>query len=128
MPAGGPASLFDKVIGLLGRSLMAKTLNVILTDDTDGSSNAVTVAFGYQNSFYEIDLTPQNKAGFAEVLAPFIAAARRTPAGTSPRPRRTAADRRDSATIRAWARDQGLDISDRGRISPAVISQYRATH
>jgi hypothetical protein len=106
---------------------MATILNMMLTDDTDGSGNAGTVIFSYQDSSYEIDLSAQNKDLFAEALAPFITAARRIPAAASPH-RRTAADRLDRASIRAWARDQGITISDRGRISTAIISQYRATH
>jgi hypothetical protein len=107
---------------------MAKTLNVTRADDIDGSGNAATVTFSYQNSSYEIDLSPQNKTRFAQALAPFITAARRSPVASSSRRPRTAADRLDRATIRAWARDQGITISDRGRISTAIISQYRATH
>jgi hypothetical protein len=107
---------------------MAKTMNVVVTDDIDGSAGAGPVAFGYQNVFYEIDLSPQNKAQLAEALAPFISAARRTTRTASPRRRRTAADRMDRAAIRAWAHDQGLTISDRGRLSAEVVSKYRAAH
>jgi hypothetical protein len=107
---------------------MAKTMNVVVTDDIDGSDGAGPVAFGYQNVFYEIDLSPQNKARFAEALAPFIAVARRISRSASPRRPRTAADRMDRAAIRAWAHDQGIAISDRGRLSAEVVSKYRASH
>ncbi|MEP7023550.1 MAG: Lsr2 family protein [Actinomycetota bacterium] len=106
---------------------MAKTLNVIMTDDIDGSAGAGLVVFGYQNSSYEIDLSPQNKAQFAEDLSPFISAARRTSRGSARRPR-TAADRLDRAAIRAWAREQGINISDRGRISTQIVKDYKAAH
>jgi nucleoid-associated protein Lsr2 len=107
---------------------MAKTMNVVVTDDIDGSDGAVPVAFGYQNVFYEIDLNPQNKARFAETLAPFISVARRVSRGGAPRRPRTAADRLDRAAIRAWAHEQGLTISDRGRLSAEIVSKYRAAH
>jgi hypothetical protein len=107
---------------------MAKTVNVMVTDDIDGSDGAAPVAFGYKNVFYEIDLGPQNKARFAETLAPFISAARRVTGNTTQRRPRTAADRLDRAAIRAWAHDQGLAISDRGRLSAEVVSKYRAAH
>jgi hypothetical protein len=107
---------------------MAKTMNVVVTDDIDGSDGAGPVAFGYQNVFYEIDLNPQNKARFAETLAPFISVARRVSRGGSPRRPRTAADRLDRAAIRAWAHEQGLAISDRGRLSAEIVSKYRAAH
>jgi hypothetical protein len=107
---------------------MAKTMNVVVTDDIDGSDGAGPVAFGYQNVFYEIDLSPKNKAQFAEALAPYISAARRATRSASPRRPRTAADRLDRAAIRTWAHEQGLAISDRGRLSAEIISKYRAAH
>jgi Lsr2 len=107
---------------------MAKTMNVVVTDDIDGSAGAGPVVFGYQNVFYEIDLGPKNKARFADELAPFISAARRASRGTAPRRTRTAADRLDRAAIRTWAHEQGLAISDRGRLSAEIISKYRAAH
>jgi hypothetical protein len=107
---------------------MAKTVNVLVTDDMDGSSGAGPVAFGYQNNHYEIDLTPQNRAKFEEALAPFIAAARRASGGAVRRTTRTTAHRLDRAAIRTWARDQGMVISDRGRLSTDIIEQYKAVH
>jgi Lsr2 len=107
---------------------MAKTVNVVVTDDIDGSDGARPVAFGYQNVFYEIDLSPQNKARFAETLAPFISVARRASGKAPQRRPRTAAERVDRAAIRTWAHDQGLAISDRGRLSAEIVSKYRAAH
>ena len=126
---GRPAARqFDKVKGGRRRSSMAKTVNVLVTDDIDGSAGAGPVAFGYQNSAYEIDLTPQNKAKFEEALASFIQAARRTPGGAARRATRTTAHRLDRAAIRTWAREQGIAISDRGRLSTEIINKYKAAH
>lgn len=123
------ARQFDKVKGGRRRSSMAKTVNVLVTDDIDGSAGAGPVAFGYQNASYEIDLTPQNKARFEEALAPFIQAARRSPGGAAARrAARTTAHRLDRAAIRTWARDQGIAISDRGRLSTEIINKYKAAH
>lgn len=107
---------------------MSKTLDVIVTDDIDGSEGAEPVAFGYKNVFYEIDLSPPNRSRFAEALVPFISVARRTSRSTPKRRRRTAADRLDTAAIRAWAREEGLAISDRGRLRAEIVSRYRASH
>jgi hypothetical protein len=107
---------------------MAKTVNVLVTDDIDGSAGAGPVAFGYQNASYEIDLSPKNKAKFEEALAPFIQAARRSPGGSSRRATRTTAHRLDRAAIRTWAREQGIAISDRGRLSTEIINKYKAAH
>jgi hypothetical protein len=36
--------------------------------------------------------------------------------------------RQDRAAIRAWARDQGIAVSERGRISSDIIAKYQAAH
>jgi hypothetical protein len=105
---------------------MAKTVNVIVTDDLDGSDGAKPVLFSFQGTSYEIDLSPANTAKLAESLAPYISAARK--AGGPRRAPRTAAVRQDRAAIRAWARDQGIAVSERGRISSDIIAKYKAAH
>ena len=55
---------------------MAKTVNVIVTDDLDGSGGAKAVLFSFQGASYEIDLSPANEAKLAESLEPYIKAAR----------------------------------------------------
>ena len=106
---------------------MAKTVSVVVTDDLDGSDGAKVVAFSYQGTAYEIDLGPSNEAEFAKTLAPFIAAGRR-PSGGSRRPARTAALRTDRAAVRAWAKQEGMKISERGRIPADVEAKYQAAH
>jgi hypothetical protein len=108
---------------------MARKASVVMTDDIDGSPDAGTVTFGLDGVSYEIDLAQPNRAQLAEALAPFIAAGRRAslrrPAasrgGKSPR----SADR---AAVRAWARQAGMTVSERGRISTEVLRQYEAAH
>ena len=36
--------------------------------------------------------------------------------------------RTDLADVRAWARQSGHDVSDRGRVSAAVLEAYDAAH
>ncbi len=74
---------------------------------------------------YEIDLSKKNAARFRQQLAPFIEHARR--AGAVRRgPARTAASRQRSRDIRAWAHEQGIRLSDRGRIPAEIYAQYEA--
>ncbi len=47
-------------------------------------------------------------------------------AGPRRRPGRTASSRERSADIRAWAKDQGITVSERGRIPASVAEQYDA--
>src|SRR6266568_3668546 len=57
---------------------MAKTVNVVITDDLDGSPDAETVAFGLDGHSYEIDLGKKNRAKLEKSLQPFMDVARRT--------------------------------------------------
>ena len=112
---------------------MAKTVAVVLTDDIDGSPDARTVRFGYQDQQFEIDLTDKNEAAFLASLRPFIAAARIDQGRR--RPRRLARKGRsgssltvDGAAVRAWADMQGIDVAKRGRIRLEVLEKYAAAH
>ncbi len=105
---------------------VVKQAIVRLVDDIDGGPADETVRFGIGSQQYEIDLNSKNAARLRKQLAPFIARGR--PAGRTPhRSRRTAASRQRSRDIRAWALDQGIRLSDRGRIPASVVDQYEAT-
>lgn len=113
---------------------MAKT--VIVVDDIDGSPNAQTVQFSYDGTAYSIDLSRKNRTALEKALKPWIAAStkvtggsrgrRSKPArGPAPSPRRSGPD---LAAVRAWAVEQGLEVSERGRIAQRVIDAYLAAH
>src|SRR5271169_5496149 len=104
---------------------MAQKVTVELEDDLDGGPAEETVRFGVDGSDYEIDLSKKNAAAFRRTLAPFIEHARKAGAGHR-RPGRTAASRDRSGGIRAWAKGQGIAVSDRGRIPASVVEQYEA--
>jgi hypothetical protein len=106
--------------------MAAKTM-VTLEDDLDGSPAEETVRFGLGASEYEIDLSAANASRLRGELAPFIEHARRVGRGQLARPARSAAARRSSAGVRAWAKTHGIEISDRGRIPSSVTEQYRAS-
>jgi Lsr2 len=105
---------------------MAQKITVALEDDIDGGPADETVRFGLGGADYEIDLSRKNAAAFRRQLAPFIEHARRAGRGPRRRPGRTASSRERSADIRAWAKDQGITVSDRGRIPASVAEQYDA--
>ena len=104
---------------------MAQKITAALEDDLDAGPADETVRFGIGGTDYEMDLSARNAAAFRQKLAPFIEHARKAGRGQR-RPARTAAGRQHSGGIRAWAKDQGIAISDRGRIPASVISQYQA--
>lgn len=106
---------------------MAQKVQVILVDDVDGGDAAETVTFGLDGVTYEIDLNDENAAKLRDALSPWVGHGRkvggRTSAGTR---RRSAASGTDTAAIRAWARENGHDVSERGRISADVLAAYEA--
>jgi hypothetical protein len=105
---------------------MAQKITVALEDDLDGGPADETVRFGLGGSEYEIDLSTKNANEFRRQLAPFIEHSRRTGRGQRRRPGRATSSREHSGNIRAWAKEQGITVSDRGRIPASVAEQYDA--
>jgi hypothetical protein len=115
--------------------VMAKQTKVTMIDDLDGESEAVeTVCFGLDNISYEIDVSDEHADELHTVLQHYAQAGRRTSGGrraTSARPRSQPAAKTSVPTpddIRAWAGENGLKISARGRISTKVLAAYEAAH
>ena len=104
---------------------MAQKVTVELQDDLDGGPADETVRFGVDSAEYEIDLSKKNAAAFRRKLAPFIDHARKAGRGQRRRSGR-AAGRERSGDIRAWAKDQDIAVSARGRIPASVVEQYHA--
>jgi hypothetical protein len=73
----------------------------------------------------EVDLNPENAGRCHALMAPFVSHARKA-GRAKPRPGRAAPARQDSAGIRAWAKECGIHINDRGRIPADVVAQYDA--
>ena len=114
---------------------MAQKVQVILEDDIDGGDADETVSFSLDGVSYEIDLSATNAERLRDALSAYVGSARRIGGRTSTsRPRRSAssasppARSTDTAAIREWARDNGHQINDRGRISSAVRAAYEAAH
>jgi hypothetical protein len=103
---------------------MAVRTTVTLKDDLDGSTAEETVHFGLGTAEYEIDLSAANASRFRAQVAPFIEHARIAGRGQRTRAGRSSADRRASAEVRAWARQHGVELSERGRIPASVTEQY----
>jgi hypothetical protein len=104
---------------------MATKITIALEDDLDGGPADETVRFAIGGTEYEIDLNNKHAAAFRKQLAPFIEHARKT--GRGPRRPRPASSRQRSGDIRAWAQQQGIAVSGRGRIPASVVQQYEAT-
>lgn len=111
---------------------MVQKVETRLVDDLDGSEAVETVSFAFEGRQYEIDLNAENAARLRDGLAEFVGAARRAGTaaarrGAQPAPtptRRGAADREHSVAVREWAKANGFEVSDRGRIPGAVLTAY----
>jgi hypothetical protein len=109
----------------LGDTVMKQTVTV-LTDDLDGSPADRTVEFAIDGTSYTIDLSEENAGGLRKALDPYLSVAERVGRtqrvvrqGVTPR-----TDRQRNQAIREWARSNGHDIAERGRVPADVIEAY----
>jgi len=102
---------------------MAQRVQVVLEDDLDGGDAAETVVFGLDGAEYEIDLSAKNAAKLRDAFAVYVASGRRT-GGRRKRAAVAPAAVSDAAAIRAWAADNGVEVSAKGRIPESVREQY----
>jgi Lsr2 len=107
-------------------AMMAHRVTVELEDDLDGGPADETLRFGLDGTEYEIDLRKNNASTFRRQIAPYIEHARKAGRGQRRRAVRTPSSRKRSDDIRAWAKDQGIAVSERGRIPASVVEQYQA--
>lgn len=116
---------------------MVQKIQTILIDDLDPELEASgTVVFALDGATYEIDLSAEHADQLRETFAPYVGAARhvggrrgiRTPPAAGRTGRTPSAARRDSSpdagAIRAWAREHGVPVNERGRIKGAVVAQF----
>ena len=109
---------------------MAQKVNIVLVDDLDGTEATETVTFGLDGTTYEIDLNDANAAALREALSGYVGHARKTTGG-SRRTRRSGSSSSSSSNtkqVREWAKAQGMEVSERGRISADVQQAYDAAH
>jgi len=109
---------------------LARTTIVQLTDDVDGSAAAETVRFAVDGRTYEIDLSTEHAESLRDSLAQFVAAARRAGrVDASPRRgqgRQGRPQGGNSSAVRAWAKQNGVPVSPRGRVPQDVMAQYNS--
>lgn len=107
---------------------MAQKIQTILTDDLDGSEAEETVRFSFDGVDYEIDLSAAHAERLRKTVAPYVAAGRRTGAAARRPGRRTS--RRgagpNSSDVREWAKAQGLEVKERGRVPAELVVKFQA--
>ncbi len=122
---------------------MAQRTIVQLTDDLDGKpipdGKGETIRFSIDQTDYEIDLTNKNAKALRDTVEKYVAVARRTGSAARRTSGRSAGNGRgrngqgrggtsrdyDPKAVRAWAQSQGIEVSQRGRVPAALISQFQ---
>ncbi|MFJ5997557.1 Lsr2 family protein [Streptomyces sp. NPDC092370] len=104
---------------------MAQKVITLLTDDLDGSEATQTVLFALDGKTYEIDLNDVNAEKLREDLAPYLGAARKVSGGRATvRRMGTGKPAQDSGAIREWAKANGFEVNDRGRVPASIREAY----
>jgi nucleoid-associated protein Lsr2 len=107
--------------------MVAQKIQTLLIDDLDGSAAEETVRFGLDGTEYEIDLNAEHARALRDALARYMNAARR--AGGARRAargaRRAPASGLNTTEVREWAKAQGIDVKDRGRVPAEVVARFK---
>jgi Lsr2 len=107
---------------------MAQKVQTLFIDDLDGSHADGTVRFGLDGTEYEIDLNTEHAQKLRDALAPYVSAARRA-GGSTRSPARSARKSPkagpDSTEVREWAKAQGIEVKDRGRIPAELVVKFK---
>ena len=106
---------------------MAQKVQVLLVDDLDGVEADETVTFALDGKTYEIDLTTANADKLRGLLEPYTMGGRRTGGRASTgrgKGRAVAGGNKDTAEIRRWARENGHNVNDRGRVPAEIREAY----
>jgi hypothetical protein len=110
---------------------MAQKVVTTYVDDLTGdeSTEINTHTLLLDGAGVEIDLTPENHDKLLEAMKPFLQAkgARRVRVNAGTRAKKlssTPTGNSDTAKIRAWAKDNGYSVNDRGRVPAEIREAY----
>src|SRR5947209_13061828 len=108
---------------------MAQKVQTLFIDDLDGSAAEGTVRFGLDGTEYEIDLNAEHTQALRDALARYVSAARRA-SSSARRPvrsgREAPANGLNTTEVREWAKAQGIDVKDRGRVPAELVVKFKA--
>ncbi len=109
---------------------MAQKVETVFIDDLDGSEAESTVRFGLDGSDYEIDLNAAHASELRNALEKYIGAGRKLN-GTARRAGRSSARKSPNSgpnpsEVREWAKSQGIEVKDRGRVPAELVVKFKA--
>ncbi len=108
---------------------MAQQVQTLFVDDIDGSAADGTIRFALDGTDYEIDLNSDHAQALRDALARYVSAARKIGGGAR-RPmrsgRKAPANGVNTTEIREWAKAQGIEVKDRGRVPAELVVKFKA--
>lgn len=115
---------------------MAERIVRQLIDDLDGSEisddGGERIEFSLRGVDYQIDLSTANIAKLDKALKPYVDAAAKVRGSRTRQVKSTgsngASSKEHLAAVRAWARKNGHEVSDRGRIKAEILEAFEAAH
>ncbi len=118
---------------------MARATIEQITDDVDGSeldpSEVIVQTFTINGVDYSLDLGAKSAEKFDKDMQKWIDKAtkiggrqRRATPKQAPATSEVRSDKSQLAAIREWARENGYEVSDRGRIPNAIVEAFNAAH
>jgi hypothetical protein len=114
---------------------VAQKIQTLFIDDIDGSEAEGTIRFALDGADYEIDLNAKHADELRKALSRYVEAARRSggggnatrrPARSSGSGRRAAASGLNTNEVREWAKSQGFEVKDRGRVPAELVVRFKA--
>jgi hypothetical protein len=110
---------------------MVQRVEILLTDDLDGSKipagKGETVVFALDGKSYEIDLCARHAAALRAALGPYVGAGRPVNNSRGRRVTRTTVGA-DARTVKEWARANGYEVKDRGRVPDHIREAFEAAN
>ena len=108
---------------------MAQKVQTLFIDDLDGSEADGTVRFGLDDTEYEIDLNAKHAKQLRDALARYVVAGRRVSASArrpARRGRKAQPNALNTTEVREWAKAQGINVKDRGRVPAELVVKFKA--
>jgi hypothetical protein len=111
---------------------VAQKIQTLFIDDIDGGAAEGTVRFALDGTEYEIDLNSKHTEELRSALGKYVSNARKVGGGArrggraAGRGGRGVGPTLNTTEIRNWARSQGIEIKDRGRVPAEVVAKYQA--
>jgi hypothetical protein len=110
---------------------VAQKITTLFIDDIDGGAAEGTVRFALDGTEYEIDLNSKHSEELRSALGKYVTHARkvggaaRRAGRVAGRAGRGASSALNTTEIRNWARENGYDIKDRGRVPADLVAKYQ---